>query len=399
MPCSERKLEANRRNAQLSTGPKSPEGKAIAARNSTRHGLRAEEVVLPGEDADAFDRSLGAWMADFKPPTEARAVLVEQAAAHAWRLRRCLKAERDHLEDRGDEAVRRLRRDAFHDVSYEAENLRSAPARSLAALLRNREGVAWLIGEWGGLLALASGEDWRRSSHHRRLMNLMGRSHRSDPREEGAWALASYRLVLHNDRKMAEADTIGAGRPEAAEADALGETLAAFIAGRVAELRRALESGFPAEDAELARAASSGLLDDTDEGRRLLRYEEMHGRAFRATLNQLVKLTKSGDDLVVGDGPSEAQPIDNPEVIAEVTPTPVGPDAAATAPNGPNAAAPNEPTESATAGAPAPNGPTEAAPNEPTATASRAPGREREGRVWEAERAGSVPSDRYPLTR
>lgn len=42
-----------------STGPTTPEGKAISARNSTRHGLRARAIVLPGEsqdDWDAFDK-------------------------------------------------------------------------------------------------------------------------------------------------------------------------------------------------------------------------------------------------------------------------------------------------------------------------------------------------------
>ena len=38
---SDKQNEANRRNAEQSTGPKTAEGKAIAAQNSLRHGLRA----------------------------------------------------------------------------------------------------------------------------------------------------------------------------------------------------------------------------------------------------------------------------------------------------------------------------------------------------------------------
>lgn len=40
-PVSDRKREANRRNAQLSTGPKTDEGKAASSRNAWKHGLNS----------------------------------------------------------------------------------------------------------------------------------------------------------------------------------------------------------------------------------------------------------------------------------------------------------------------------------------------------------------------
>ena len=102
MAVSEKKLQANRANAQKSTGPKSKDGKAKVALNATRHGLRSQQIVLPGEDPAAFDQMIATWMDDWKPPTDARRLLVEQAVAHAWRFAsRCLKVERDHLIDRG----------------------------------------------------------------------------------------------------------------------------------------------------------------------------------------------------------------------------------------------------------------------------------------------------------
>ena len=45
-PISPQKLEANRRNAQKSTGPLSEEGKKIISMNALRHGLLAREVVI-----------------------------------------------------------------------------------------------------------------------------------------------------------------------------------------------------------------------------------------------------------------------------------------------------------------------------------------------------------------
>jgi hypothetical protein len=50
-----KQFEANRRNAQKSTGPNTPEGKAAVSMNTLRHGLRARTVVLPGENREEFD--------------------------------------------------------------------------------------------------------------------------------------------------------------------------------------------------------------------------------------------------------------------------------------------------------------------------------------------------------
>ena len=47
---SEKQLDANRRNAQLSTGPQTPEGRAAVRHNALTHGLTAQYAVLPQEN-------------------------------------------------------------------------------------------------------------------------------------------------------------------------------------------------------------------------------------------------------------------------------------------------------------------------------------------------------------
>src|SRR4051812_15419493 len=66
MTAAER-AENSRRNGRKSRGPKTPEGKNRSKFNALRHGLRAKTVVLPGEDAQAYQGQIDSWTADRRP--------------------------------------------------------------------------------------------------------------------------------------------------------------------------------------------------------------------------------------------------------------------------------------------------------------------------------------------
>jgi len=53
---NQKQLEANRRNANKSTGPKTPQGKAVVRLNARTHGLLSRDTLLPWEDPDDLDR-------------------------------------------------------------------------------------------------------------------------------------------------------------------------------------------------------------------------------------------------------------------------------------------------------------------------------------------------------
>ena len=65
---SARQIEANRRNALRSTGPRTPEGKHASRLNAFKHGLRAEAMVIPGqEDPAELDAILRDLREDWQP--------------------------------------------------------------------------------------------------------------------------------------------------------------------------------------------------------------------------------------------------------------------------------------------------------------------------------------------
>src|SRR5438477_11642672 len=82
-----KQIEANRRNASLSTGPKTPQGKAVRL-NALRHGLRAHTVVLPGENPEQFHQLCEDLESEWQPQTRTEQLYVEQMAVSQWKLRR-----------------------------------------------------------------------------------------------------------------------------------------------------------------------------------------------------------------------------------------------------------------------------------------------------------------------
>jgi hypothetical protein len=84
---------ANRENAQLSTGPQTEAGKQASSRNSTRHGLTGTQIVMPGEDAAAYEELRQGLHDSYIPANDPERILVDQIAANAWRLLRAQRVE------------------------------------------------------------------------------------------------------------------------------------------------------------------------------------------------------------------------------------------------------------------------------------------------------------------
>jgi hypothetical protein len=86
--CSPAQLAANRANSQLSTGPKTPNGKAASSLNAVKTALTGRTVLLPTDDAEAYEQHLRDYDKHFKPMTPRESELVQSLADTAWRLDR-----------------------------------------------------------------------------------------------------------------------------------------------------------------------------------------------------------------------------------------------------------------------------------------------------------------------
>jgi hypothetical protein len=116
-------LEANRRNAQLSTGPSTPAGKARSAVNGLKHGLYSKSVVLPDEDPDEYNALLQLLVAEFEPVTLIEHHLVKVIADSHWRLQRGLRTEAGQLETKIRSVARS--REPDPDIAADPELLRN----------------------------------------------------------------------------------------------------------------------------------------------------------------------------------------------------------------------------------------------------------------------------------
>ncbi|HEV8606471.1 MAG TPA: hypothetical protein VGQ99_13945 [Tepidisphaeraceae bacterium] len=105
--CSPKQLEANRLNAQHSSGPKSEEGKIRSSQNSLKHGL-CTTALLPTENPLAYDTFSQEMKDSLQPKSPPELMLVERITQLHWRLRRVSAAECEIFNQLDDTHLQKL---------------------------------------------------------------------------------------------------------------------------------------------------------------------------------------------------------------------------------------------------------------------------------------------------
>ena len=188
-------IEANRKNACMSTGPRTDQGKSSSRANALKHGQRARTInivpVLPQEDPRELEARTRQWVEDMKPRNAAEHELVCRAARLAWNIDRGERLETAHLTRRVQQATepgstRRLKRVCtlgrrllymvgVENKSYPYRPWDDEPAVLLHQLEETPEGCRWLLERWAEYRGLLKSRTSWDAPIMCRFVRLMGK--------------------------------------------------------------------------------------------------------------------------------------------------------------------------------------------------------------------------------
>jgi hypothetical protein len=303
------RIAASRANGARSRGPVTPEGKAISRGNALKHGLTAEILALPTENADAIERRLTGLETALQPRDELEATLVQRLAVAAIRLERAVRQETAALSSRIHSALRDHDENRHATVDALAARLETDPA-ALRKLRSTPEGIARLRALWldlRGELVCPTGPRWS-FEHARRFDALLGRIPGLFGRSE---TLEISEILLDSD----DANTRTAANLLVEQADA---ELAAL------ELDEA-ELDYDALHLVRANAPTRALFDPNREASLARRYEATAQREFYRALENLQKLRQPEPKVEPKPKPeskSKPKPPEQPQPEAKLQPPP-----------------------------------------------------------------------------
>ncbi|HEY2158642.1 MAG TPA: hypothetical protein VGH33_23630 [Isosphaeraceae bacterium] len=145
-------IAANQANAQKSTGPKTPPGKAASSRNATRHGLSTTAALAASESDKAYlEDEKARWRVDFDPRGAEEEHLFEVVVAESIRQRRCTDAYFALCRDHGHKAQLQWDDDRRRQADDLALKLGKSPHAVARQLEATWHGAALKIELWHGL--------------------------------------------------------------------------------------------------------------------------------------------------------------------------------------------------------------------------------------------------------
>jgi len=151
-------LAANRHNGTVSTGPKTPGGKAVSKMNALKYGIRAKQTVVQGhkikESLGEFQELCQEFHQNYAPVSPVEEMLVDQIVDLIWRLRRVQKAETAEIALQADaQILKKETTDPFEFIVWKLARAGLNPSLRVGLLLnfdlqlmRSSAGIDWLMG-------------------------------------------------------------------------------------------------------------------------------------------------------------------------------------------------------------------------------------------------------------
>src|SRR5579864_2492268 len=145
---SEKRLAANRQNAQRSTGPLTEAGKSISRQNSLKHGLTGAGVVLTDDDAAEVEAKRQSFSELIAPANELEAVLVERMALASVRMNRCVEVDRTRRKVRKQRARQQWEADSQRALQFAVGKLECEPEEGRRLLVESALGCCWMVDQF-----------------------------------------------------------------------------------------------------------------------------------------------------------------------------------------------------------------------------------------------------------
>ena len=344
-------IEANRRNAQKSTGPKTERGKARAKFNAVTHGMTARTImpILPQEDPKELEDKTQQAIAAMKPRNSLELDLVCRAVRLAGELDRAERVATTHLAHRvrmttrsGPETVSAEELSKVHDLGsklffqaaigpgYSDSSADDYPAVIVRRLEESAEGCRWLLARWAEILNLLDREAAWSDPEIVRFVGLLGKrgiEAHFDPELNSlfhAFDALGHRIghkFWKDWRDMLPVGYKGGfmiepyreiAPPPSDETAAL-TLICSVIERHVGRLEELLAEHEQIEAAEAAERYDRAALDCSPAFERHRRYQSARHRELMRTLETLRKMRKEE----FGTGNEEAEKADDREQMAD----------------------------------------------------------------------------------
>ena len=262
MICSQARIDANRRNAQASTGPRTQQGKERSRANALKHAICA--VIVVPESVDAVQARAVELYNAFKPYTGYQAWNIDRAAILTIRIERVERMERRVR----DKISLRAELTWDDDRKLEAEvlggTLAKRPPEVVEMLRRTPHGCDWLMARWALLAHAADTQEGRWTPEQAEL----------------AYDLLATPAMFRTGKPGASVDFEGRVLDPADDSAAVARRM-------VAELKEHRAVVADLDDVDRALIEADLDHESCSELRRLRRYESaMHGR-LRWTIKQM----------------------------------------------------------------------------------------------------------------
>jgi hypothetical protein len=155
MATSERRIAANRANALLAKGPKTPEGKMNSRKNSLKHGLTGKGIVLPADMEAEAAAMREQWVAELEPADAVETQFVDDAVLACVRKTRAAQMEAARRIQYAARALTCWADDRRVLAEELALKLPKKPALVARQLRQTLQGCELLIDRWRSLLGRA----------------------------------------------------------------------------------------------------------------------------------------------------------------------------------------------------------------------------------------------------